>query len=204
MSNAVRAVGRALVRANLNYDAARSEEARRDARNAVPLQLRQVKRGATLFRAGDTITAVAPHSARSTAGQRVDHHPPTGRRPRWSETMEQEDAEEKLRKFTGREVGEDDYEERQEAFSRARAMVGLGEEERLEMFWEELDRKTKDKKSKTKVIKNAKKSSSSPPTPGSPIFKRGQRAARRSQVPDMDLSESQVRTLKLKTVMHAG
>ena len=67
-------------------------------------------------------------------------------------------AEEKLRKFTGREVGEDDYEERQEAFSRARAIMGVREEERLELSWEELDRKTKDKKSKSKVIKNAKKS----------------------------------------------
>ena len=62
--------------------------------------------------------------------------------------------EKNLRKFTGREVGEDNYEERQEAFSRARAMVGLKEEERLELSWEELDRKTKDKKSKSKVIKN--------------------------------------------------
>ena len=54
-------------------------------------------------------------------------------------------------------------------------------------------------KSLGEAIKNAKKSSSSPPTPGSPIFKRGQRAARRDggQVPDMNLSESQVRTLIL-------
>ena len=56
-------------------------------------------------------------------------------------------------------------------------------------------------KSLGEAIKNAKKSSSSPPTPGSPIFKRGQRAARRDggQVPDMNLSESQVRTLILQT-----
>ena len=56
-------------------------------------------------------------------------------------------------------------------------------------------------KSLGEAIKNAKKCSSSPPTPGSPILKRGQRAARRGggHVPDMNLSEQQVRTLKLKS-----
>jgi len=54
-------------------------------------------------------------------------------------------------------------------------------------------------KSLGEAIKNAKKSSSSPPTPGSPIFKRGQRATRRggAQVPDMNLSESQVNALEI-------
>ena len=51
------------------------------------------------------------------------------------------------------------------------------------------------------AIKNAKKSSPNPSTPGSPIFKRGQRATRRSSshVDDMNLSESQVITPKWKT-----
>ena len=54
-------------------------------------------------------------------------------------------------------------------------------------------------KSLGEAIKNAKKSSSSPPPPGSPIFKRGQRATR-SLVADMNLSESQVMTLNFKIV----
>ena len=49
-------------------------------------------------------------------------------------------------------------------------------------------------KSLGEAIKNAKKPSPNAPTPGSPIFKRGQRATRRgsSQVDDMNLSEFQV------------
>ena len=56
-------------------------------------------------------------------------------------------------------------------------------------------------KSLGEAIKNAKKSSPNPSTPGSPIFKRGQRATRRSSshVDDMNLSESQVMTPEWKT-----
>ena len=55
-------------------------------------------------------------------------------------------------------------------------------------------------KSLGEAIKNAKKSSSNPSIPGSPVFKRGQRAARRGSghVANINLSESQVKTLKLK------
>jgi len=54
-------------------------------------------------------------------------------------------------------------------------------------------------KSLGEAIKNAKKSSSSPSIPGSPVFKRGQRAARRGSghVADINLSESQASALEM-------
>ena len=56
-------------------------------------------------------------------------------------------------------------------------------------------------KSLGESIKNAKKSSASPPAPGSPIIKRVQRATRSQggdQVAGMNLSESQVLTLLME------
>lgn len=53
------ALARALVRPNLTFDPLQTEEARRQAAAAVELEVETVKRGAILFRAGDTLTPSA-------------------------------------------------------------------------------------------------------------------------------------------------
>lgn len=55
--DAAATVARALVRANVSFAPLKTEEARREAEAAVPLDVKTFKKGATLFRAGDTLTA---------------------------------------------------------------------------------------------------------------------------------------------------
>lgn len=54
--DAAATVARALVRANVSFAPLQTEEARREAEASVPLDVKTFKRGAILFRAGDTLT----------------------------------------------------------------------------------------------------------------------------------------------------
>lgn len=66
------AIARALVRANVSHAPLETEEARRQAEATVTLDVRTVKRGATLFRAGDPLTAEHLLLYKELQGQRGD------------------------------------------------------------------------------------------------------------------------------------
>ena len=66
-------IARALVRANLSFDPLQTEERREAAAAEVPLEVGRIKRGAILFRAGDTLTQGDIDLYRALQDQQSDH-----------------------------------------------------------------------------------------------------------------------------------
>ncbi len=71
--DAAATVARALVRANLTFDPLQTRERREAAAAGVPLEVGRIKRGAILFRAGDTLTAGQVDVYRALQDQQSDH-----------------------------------------------------------------------------------------------------------------------------------
>jgi len=72
-TDAAATMARALVRANLTFDPLQTEERREAAAAAVPLEVGRIKRGAILFRAGDTLTDGDVDLYRALQDQQSDH-----------------------------------------------------------------------------------------------------------------------------------